>query len=377
MNENRIAILGGGPAAHAYAARLTLKGFEINLCELTQFAEVEHIKRTLQTQEIEVSGVVSGRVKLNMVTTDIGKAIKDAKAVFLTARSNADRLFAEICAPHLQDGQIVVLTPGNCGSLEFLQVLKEKQIKKDVLLAESAVLGQGVRFLQPSVSGGPTHVKVFFLSGGFGTGVGVFPAKRTDEAINHLKKIFPETVGATNVLESGMSNPNPISHIAPTILNIGRIETADSFAFHLEAFSKSVVKVSVILGKERVSILNALGLRERFPIPDSEDNFLERHFPDCGPKDGLEECWREDALKGPLANPSQSRYITEDVPNGFVFYSSLAEMLGVKVPNIDAFIQIASAINQVDYKAIGRTVKTLGIDGMTAKQLTDFLYNGV
>ena len=61
----------------------------------------------------------------------------------------------------------------------------------------------------------------------------------------------------TNVLEAGISNPNPLVHCAPTLLNIGRIERVDDFALFHEGFSDSVIKVVIAVGKEREKIFDA------------------------------------------------------------------------------------------------------------------------
>jgi hypothetical protein len=53
-------------------------------------------------------------------------------------------------------------------------------------------------------------------------------------------------------------------------------------------------------------------------------------------------------------------------------------MLGVPTPLTDSIIGIANVINETDYWAVpyARTAESLGIAGMTEKDLAAFLYEG-
>jgi len=375
MNNNKVAVLGGGDGGHTVAADLTLKGFQVSLCDLPQFSDYGWLKNTMETGEIELTGAIQGVAKINLVTTDIKEALKDANIIFVVARSNADALFAEACAPYVEDGQIILLAAGNCGSLVFINTFKDKKVKKDVLLAESASLPYGCRIREPTHRGGPTHARAFFITSIFA--VGVFPANRTDEVISRLKKFYSGTIAMTNVLEAGMSNPNTAAHCAPTILNVGRIERVAAeklgdFALFHEGCSESVMRVVTAIMIERGNIFKALGWKVAYPVSDTE-NIIDNILRVCKPRTGVEEALKQ---KGPMGPINEARYITEDVPYGLVTYSSFGKMVGVETPAINSMIQLSSVMNQVDYMAEGRTVEKLGISDMTIKELNDFLYKG-
>lgn len=376
MYEKKVAVLGGGDGAHTMAAHLTLKGFQVSLCDLPQFANYGWFRKTMESGEIELTGVVEGVAKINLVTTDIKEALKDVSVIFVIARSDADALFAEACAPYIEDGQIIVLGAGNCGSLVFANTFKDKGVSMNVVLAESVSLPYGCRIQSPTHPDSPTHARVFFSIPEFV--VGVFPAKRTNGVISNLQRFYPGTIAMTNVLEAGLSNPNPPTHCAPTILNIGRIERVQTeklgdYALFHEGFSESVIKTVIALTNERGGIFKALGWKLGYPTPDKTENFLCYQFSPCMPKEGVEEAWR---TKGPTGPISEARYITEDIPYGLVTYSSFGKMVRVETPTIDAVIQLASVMNQVNYLAEGRTVEKLGISGLSVTQLNEFLYEG-
>jgi opine dehydrogenase len=63
------------------------------------------------------------------------------------------------------------------------------------------------------------------------------------------------------------------------------------------------------------------------------------------------------------------RYISEDVPMSLVPIASLGAMLGVRTPAIEMIIQLGSILHSTDYWAVGRTVESLGIAGLTVRQI--------
>ena len=84
MDENKVVILGGGAGAHGMAADLTLRGFNVNLCDLPQFAA--GLKRTMELGEIGLTLAITGIAKINQITTNIEKAMKDSKTIFVVAQ---------------------------------------------------------------------------------------------------------------------------------------------------------------------------------------------------------------------------------------------------------------------------------------------------
>ena len=64
------------------------------------------------------------------------------------------------------------------------------------------------------------------------------------------------------------------------------------------------------------------------------------------------------------------RYLTEDVGYSLVFLADLAARLDVPTPVIDSLITVTSVVLARDFRAEGvRTLKTLGLDKLSAKDL--------
>ena len=79
-------------------------------------------------------------------------------------------------------------------------------------------------------------------------------------------------------------------------------------------------------------------------------------------------------MKGPAS--MQDRFVTEDVPYGLVLLSTLGRFLDIPTPITDAIVNLCGAINRADYRAEGRGVDELGLEGMSVEQVRTFLERG-
>src|SRR4029079_9222029 len=59
----------------------------------------------------------------------------------------------------------------------------------------------------------------------------------------------------------------------------------------------------------------------------------------------------------------QHKYVVEDVPCGLVDMSSLRRVAGVGTPVIDGLISLTSAMLRRDFRAEGRNLDRLGLEG--------------
>jgi opine dehydrogenase len=376
MEKDLVAILGGGNGGHAVAANLTLTGFKVNFFELPQFAK--SLEKVLRTKEIQIDGVsVGGVAKLNLATTDIQQAIKEAEVIFVITPAFGHKPIAELCAPFVRDGQIIVLMPGSGGSLEFINIFKQKKVKKEITFAESCTLPHGARLK------GPGHVSVLLNAVMLPTGV--FPSKKTAETIPRLTRYYPVIHPARDVLEAAINNPNPIVHPVATLLSAARIEhSRGEFYLYAEGMTPAVARAYESLNQERLSICKALGYRlyhwdnlefKNYSLGETEEEcryrILNTSMDAAFGKDGIDAGIK---MKGP--GHLKDRYVTEDVPYGMVLLSTLGDLLGVPTPTHDAVIQLASIINRTDYWKTGRGIKQLGLSKLDKNGLKKFLLEG-
>jgi len=370
MGGNKIAVLGAGNGGQAAAADLTLRGFEVSLFEMEGFEqnlkpiqerggieiqvekrkEMEGCSSTPTTFRVGVAR--EGFAKIRVISTDIREVVDGAELILVATTTAGHELMARRCAPYLQEGQTVVFLAGNASTLIITRLLKELGIKKGITLAETSCLPYNVRRM------GPTSVRVFFSRKWW---CAAFPGKKTPQVFKSLDGVF-DLWPAASALHSGLINPNFMNHPAGTLLNIGAIENMERFGgdFHMYSMgvTPSVYRVMKAMDNEKLALCRKLGYPE---VPISEFHTYTS--------------WAFGFSSGP--NSMKHRYVTEDIPIGAVMYSSLGKMLGVPTPITDAFIAIASAVNETDYYKEGRTVEKLGIEGMTPKEINDYLETGV
>jgi opine dehydrogenase len=376
MEKDLVAVLGGGNGGHAVAAELALAGFKVNFFELPQFAT--NFEKVLRTKEVRTEGVSGDNVaKLNLATTDIHQAVKDAEVLFVVTPAFGHKAMAESCAPCVQDGQIILLMPGSGGSLEFVKIFRQKKVIKEVTLAESVTLPYGARLK------GPGHVTLFIKALILPTGV--FPSKRTVEVVPVLKRFYPAVTAAKDVLEAAINNPNPVVHPAATLLSATRIEhSKGEFYLYAEGMTPSVARTFESLNKERLALCKAMGYKlyhwdhidyKDYNLGETEEEcryrILNTSMDACFGKDGMYAGMK---MKGP--EHLKDRYVTEDVPYGMVLISSLGDLLDIPTPTHDAVIQLASVVNRTNYWKTGRGMKELGLSTMDKQRLKTFLHEG-
>ncbi len=98
----------------------------------------KNIDPIVQSGGIRLSGVGrTGFAKIDKVTTDIAEAVRGTQIIMVTTVGWAHKTIAELCAPYLEDGQTIILSSAQFGSLEFSKVLKEKRPDLHVKIAET------------------------------------------------------------------------------------------------------------------------------------------------------------------------------------------------------------------------------------------------
>jgi len=360
----KIAVLGGGSGAHAMAADLALKGFEVNMCEAPEFEE--GFRTTLERQEIRLidAGGEEKAARLGMATLDFERAIHGVDYIMMPIPATGHRRFFTAIMPYLRDGQTVVVWPGNYSALLFANMLRAKGIKRDITLAEGHTLPWGCRLEARG------RIRVFVDS--WKLLLAAFPARNTDRVINDLEHIYP-VVHGQNVLATSLNNLNPIVHPIGAILNAGWIDTlGKDFYFYRHGTTLSVTRAIKAVYEEVARVVEAMGIKLlKYPEESfwSRSTIMSVYFK--APLD----------MEGTVANISgpssmKDRYITEDVPYGLVPAAQLARRLDVDIPIIDATIKLASLTNQTDYYKEGRSLEELGIAGLGKEKLTGILQQG-
>lgn len=365
MNESpRYLVVGAGHGGKAMAAHLALMGFKVRLYNRTP----EHVSAIQVRGGIDLesySGGPRGFGRLALVTSDIEEALAEADVVMVVVPSTAHSDIASAAAPHLRDGQIVVLNPGRTGGvLEFVKVLRDESCQADVTVAETETL------VYASRSEGPAQARIFRIKEA--VPLAALPSSRNRQVLDALATAFPQFIDGVDVLHTSLNNMGAIFHPALALLNSARIEsTAGEFEFYIDGVTPSVAKILEALDRERVTVASALGIRARTAM-----EWLRMAYDATGVS--LHEAIHNQPGYYGITAPRtlQHRYITEDVPMSLVPIAALGQRYGVSVRGMDSIIRLACIIHETDYWRRGRTLDRLGVEQLSVNELLRYVKCG-
>ena len=257
-------VIGAGHGGKAMAAHLALMGFRVTLFNRTP-ERVAAIKARRGIDLESYEGGPRGFGRLALVTSDMREALAEAEVVHVVVPSSAHAEVAKAAAPHLCDGQIVVLHPGRTlGAIEFDKMLRDQGCKAEVIVAEAGT------FIYASRSDGPAQARIFRIKDA--VPLAALPATRTAQVLEALAPAYPQFIDGINVLRTGLDNMGAIFHPALTLLNAGRIEsTHGDYEFYIEGVTPSVARVLEALDRERVTVAASLGIHAQTGSGVAED----------------------------------------------------------------------------------------------------------
>lgn len=356
----RFCVVGAGNGGLAVAGYLSLAGFPTKLFNRTP-ARLDDIRRN---GGIMVQGGIQGFARLDVVTSDIAEAMTDVDVVMVVIPASGHRSLARSLAPHLKDGQVVVLNPGRTlGAVEFEYILRTAGCQTNVVVAEAQTM------LYASRRVGKARVMVHGIKSR--VPLAALPAWQTERVVRMLSLAFPQFVPERHVLCTGLDNVGAVLHPVPTILNLARIDTGEKFEYYHEGITPRVARLLGEIDRERLAVAAAFGVEAK-----STKEWLREAY-------GAEGCNLFEAIKnnpgykGILAPDAlPTRYLTEDVPMGLVPMSSLGRLVGISTPVMDSIITLASMLDGVDYRKEGRTLDRVGLGGMTVRDIYNLILEG-
>lgn len=356
------AVIGAGNGGQAVAGYLALNGYMVNLYNRS----LERIIEIKQNGYIDLLGVHQGRGFLNLVTSNIERAIKNVDVIMVVLPASAHKFIANKIAPLVTPNQYVVLNPGRTGgALEFKSIIAKHNPVKEVCIVEAQTLLYACRSLYNGtvkIFGQKNEVKISAL-----------PAKRTNEFLNLIKDIFPEFTRTSSVLSTSFNNVGAMLHPIPTLLNSGRIEnTLGNFEYYIDGVTPSIAKVIEQADIERMLIAKRLRTKTI-----SLKEWLAYTYDAYG--DTLCEALRNTKGYHGIMAPQNlnTRYIYEDVPQSLVPLADMGRHLGVNTPTINSIIQLSSIVHGTDYYKYGRKITDMGIDRLsTVDEIIDYVTNG-
>lgn len=362
MKSTTFCVIGAGNGGTAIAGHLALKGFPVHLYNRS----IENITKVSETKKIRLTGAVEGTGQLVKVGDNMEDCMEGADVLLVVIPATGHRDIIEVMAPFLTEDQVIILNPGRTGgALEVYEYLLANTSLKTPTVAEAQSLVYACR------AEDDCSAHIFQMKEK--VSVATLPASRSHLIEDALEEAFPGVfVHASSVWETGFNNYGAVFHPGPTLLNMSRIERGEEFFYYTEGITEGVGRILEQLDEERMNVGKALGVR---PV-----STLEWLYESYGAKGKtIEEAVKQvDAYRGIVSPESMNvRYIKEDIPYSLVPMESIGRELGVSVSVITAFIDLANAVCQTDYRKTGRTVEKLGLQGLNAEEMKDYVLHGI
>lgn len=360
----RVAVLSAGNAGQAFAGGMTLNGHEVHLAAVPGHDEQIKVIKTFGGVLVEgtnAAGKEGGFAPVARVDTDVAAAVREAEVAFIVAPAFGQDTYFEQVVAHAREGLTVVIQPGKFGALRLVQMMREAGrdpsslliTETDTFLYAAKIHGldriwlRGVKQVLP---------------------LAAWPASRTDEAVEQLHAIHTQYIAAPNVLSTSMSDAAYAIHPVTTLLDLSRLETMGPYRTKAYSITPQVGRMVEAVDAERCAVAEALGVATEPVLIQLHDMY------------GLEGDSVYAALSTTTVHVDQMtprsadhRYVTEEVPFGLVPLAALGRIAGIATPNIDAIITLASTVNGVDYRATGRQLAAIGLEGVAAGDLASHL----
>ncbi len=352
------AVVGAGCGGQAIAGYLALRGHDVSLYNRSY----SRIASFHSRGSIELCDRINGSGALSYIGTDLATAIADRDVIMVVSIATGHRPLAQKMAPHLRDGQVILLNPGRTfGALAVSHTIRQAGCTADVIVGEANTLVYVARVHEP----GTAVIKAIKKS----VSISAVLADDTPYLVSRLRGVYPQFTAAASFLETSLGNIGAVFHPTITLLNRDRILSKVPFDFYLDGTNREVARYLERVDSERLAVAAALGAH-----PQSVAQWLRARY-DLELADIYTMLRSNPHYRNVLAPTTlDHRYLWEDVPMGLVPITDMADAVGVDTPAMNHLIDEASAILGRDFRSEGRTLDKLGLSRHCLKeQLADII----
>jgi opine dehydrogenase len=355
-----VAVIGAGNVGCALAGDLALQGIEVRLFNRSP----ERLRAIGEAGGIALTGEIDGIARLALMTDSLAAAVDGAEVVALTVPTVSLPSYAAALAKTTTPEQVIWLNPGHSGGALFLAAeLDRSTAPQSRKLCQLTTASHICRMT------GPATVRVFLRAR---ASVAALPSTHLDECHERLAALLGGELGrCESILEADLANVNALLHPPGMICNAGWIEaTNGDFGFYAQGTSPAVAGVIEAIDRERLELAQQLGVRaDPFPELFAQLGFVDRF--EAGPDaySAVHASWLIDPIRAPAA--LDHRYLHEDIGWSLVPWMHLAEAVHCPTPTINSLINLANAINRVDYSDKGLTLERMGLHDKCAEQIRD------
>lgn len=356
-----IAVLGGGNGSYATAADLALAGHRVRLWrragdELKALGTPPTITLTAEER--------GGPARLEAATADLARVVEGAEVVIAPLPATAHADLAHHLAPLLTERQIVLLTPGTLGALAMAQDVARGDGRLPFAFAETGTLPYLARKTGPAAVSAP--VRATSLP------VGVFPASRSEKALETIRVLFPATRPCRDALDVALTNAGPVIHPPLVLGNLGPID-GGQFDVHAAGTTPSVRTLIDAVDAERVATREGWG----YPAPHYE---AVTYYDEARAAEGL---YGRGAKARLLASGLWSelvglehRYVVEDVAFGLALFESAARTTTVSTRATSGLLAVFGVLLGRELSGQGRALEHLGLGDLSLREIKTLLHEG-
>ena len=343
-----ITVIGAGNSGLAMAAHLGQEGHDVILWNRSKST----ISKLIDTKAIHCEGVISGKVELGLVTTDMEKAVENSDVILITTPATSHKELAKSIGKNIKKETLIVLNPGRTfGALEFKKTYNKCNNQAEQTIAETQTIIYTCR------KTGEDSVNIISMKNN--VLISTFDSNKNEEIIERLPECIRQYfIPAKSMLETSIGNLGMILHSAPLLLNTGWTETDKYiYKYYYDGITPSIGALMEKIDGERIAVAKLLGTEI-----ESTKEWLIRTYDVEG--DSLYECIQNNQAYRTIDAPKsmEHRYIFEDIPCGLVPLEAIGKRLGLEMTNTSIIIDLASALLDIDFRSRGRNFETLFYD---------------
>jgi opine dehydrogenase len=360
-----VGVIGAGNVGCALAAHLTLRGFTVRLCNRSP-GRLDEIRRA---GGITVTGALEGFASIATLTTNVTEAVHDVDVVAVTVPTPGLPFYAEALAETTREDQVIWLDPGHSGGALYLGAEMLRRRDRIPLLCQLSTASHGSRMADP------TTVGVFALPA---ASLAAFPSRSLGECHARIDALLPGQFSrAASVLELDLQNVNAIMHPPQMVCNASWIEaTRGDFLIYREGSGPATARVIQAVDSERMALAAALGV----PTLSLVEALATAGYTsaEAAATGSVYRALQAGEPIGRVKAPPtlDHRYLHEDVGWGLVQWISLAALVSVPTPTMEAVTTLAGVCNGVDYYGEGLTLARMGMAGLRAEQVRSYAQDG-
>jgi opine dehydrogenase len=355
-----VTVLGGSNGGYATAADLALGGHRVRLWRRSA-KDLEAVRGT-GTITLTAEGR-QGDARIDRATPDLKEALEGAEVVVVPLPATSHDDLATQLVGRLTGREIVLLTPGTLGSYVLARGLARAGGALPLAFAETGTLPYLTRKTGPAVVAAPVRAA--------NLPVGVFPASRSQAALERITALFPASRPCVDALDAALTNAGVVIHPPLVLVNAGSID-GGRFDIHAAGTTGSARRLIDAVDGERIATRRGLG----YPAPHYEQATL---YDDARAADGLYGAGaRQKLVASGLWSEIltyEHRYVSEDVVLGLTLFESAGRTAGVATPAISGLLGVFGALLGRDLSG-GRALDHLGLGDLTQREVLTLFQEG-